>query len=61
MTSMFFCHAYKLKTHLKASVGNEGELKSLVGLLDPASENKMTNMSVFLCVYSPFNTFYEMS
>lgn len=42
------CHACKQKTHLKASVGNEGELQSLVGLLDPVSENTMTNMSVIL-------------
>lgn len=39
-----FTHASKQKTHLKASVGNEGELKSLVGLLDPVSEIKMTNI-----------------
>lgn len=46
-----FCHACKQKTHLKASVGNEGELQSLVGLLDPVSVNKMTNKSDFLKVY----------
>lgn len=44
-----FCCACKQKTHLKASVGNEGELQSLVGLLDPVSENKSTDMSVCCC------------
>lgn len=43
-----FCRACKQKTHLKASVGNEGELQSLGGLLDPVSENKSADMSVCL-------------
>lgn len=38
--SINFCHACKQNTHLKASVGNEGELQSLVGLLDTVSENE---------------------